>query len=246
MRQAKLALGCTLSLAVAGIAHADLVYDSTVGAGGSGSASVLFTTNNPNASMGDVFTVDATVPGGGIARAINFAFVVPANTAVPDVDAIVTFYGTHDGTAAGSAVALSDVLGSFRFNFGAYTPDPAHRGFLSGMQILPNAVDLSGGQRGISIRFVAAGTNDILPGSTISPAFSTGTVGVGIGTLTFFYLDGFGTNTLDGIYVGGERIGFGGANAENNKLWLQIDNVPAPGTAGLLLGFGVLALRRRR
>jgi hypothetical protein len=236
----------------ASVARANSVYDSTFGAGGAGTAGLLFTTNNPNASFGDDLTLDPSLAvGDRVVRGVNFAFVVPANVTVPDSDAIVTFYDTEDGTAAGTTVALTNPLGAARVHIGAIASAATNRGFTTGFFDIQDqtagGVAIPDGVGGVSIRFVATGTNDILPGTTITPGLSTGTVGVGSNVLTYIYLDGFAGAPLDGSYTGAERVGFGGANANNNKLWLQLDNVPEPGSIGMLLvGVAALARARRR
>lgn len=225
-----------------------IIYDSTNGPTGPGTATLLFTNNNPNASFGD--DISYTPPGAGAHRyltGVNVGFVVPAGVSVPDADMLVTFYDTEDPVAAGANPALLDPLGTARINVGAFSPDPSPRGFVTGMVDI-SALDifLPDDMGGISVRFVAAGTDDILAGTTITPALSTGTVGPGSNSLVYFYLDGFNFSPLDGIYTGDERIGFGGLNVENNKLWLQIEGaIPEPGTLGLLPIAGLLLGRRR-
>jgi hypothetical protein len=227
--------------------EASTIYDSTIGPGGSGSAGLVFSTNSPNASVGDDLTF-APLPGGTQIAGVNFAFVVPANTAVPNCDAIVTFYDIEDD-ATTTGTALLNPLGSGRVFMGSFSPSTSVRGFSTGFTDFSaqhiNFADTGGG---ISIAFVASGTNNILPGTTITPALSGGTIGTGSNHDTYFYLDGFNGNPLDGTYTGQERVSFGGANANNNKLWLQLTGNAVPEPAGfvVLSSSSLLALGRRR
>jgi hypothetical protein len=227
--------------------EATAIYDSTNGSGGSGSAGLVFSSNSPNASIGDDLTF-APLPGGTQIAGVNFAFVVPANTAVPNCDVIVTFYDTEDSSTT-TGQALLSPIGSERINIGAFNPSGNVRGFSTGIldfSALNITFNDTGG--GISIAFVAANTNTILTGTTITPAMSGGTISIGSNHDTYFYLDGFSGNPLDGTYTGPERVGFGGANTNNNKLWLQLTGnaVPEPmsiGSSWLMVSF---LLRRPR
>jgi len=226
--------------------EATLVYDSTANA----TAGLVFTTNNPNASFGDDFTPTAAFNPIKV-TGVNFGFVVPANTAVPNCDAIVTFYDVENGAATATTPALTSPINpSVRINVGSFASNTAIQGFQSGMvDVSALGLQIPNNANGISIAFVAANTNTILTGTTITPGLSAGAVAPGSNFLTYFYLDGFGGAPLDGNYTGAERVGFGGANTNNNKLWLQIqgDPVPEPATIGLA-GLAVVGLisRRRR
>src|SRR5262245_3182079 len=99
--------------------EASTIYDSTLGPGGSGSAGLVFSTNSPNASVGDDLTF-APLGGATQIAGVNFAFVIPANTAVPNCDAIVTFYDVEDSTTTGGTALLSP-LGSGRIFMGSFS-----------------------------------------------------------------------------------------------------------------------------
>ncbi len=233
---AVLSMGMLLALG-ASAASADVIYD------GSGATNdfLLYTTNNPNGSFGDDLTL-ATDHGDQVIRQVTFGFVVPPNTAVPDCDALVTFYDVENGTAGGTTVALTTPVGAFRVHTGPFAADPNARGFffdsIDITGVIPAGISLgSDGSGGVSISFVNAGSNPptVITGVTICPALNAGPAGAGGGVVNpgsnhtnYFYLDGFAGAPEDLSFTGAERVGFGGAFATSNFFWLLLGNTTFP------------------
>ena len=229
----------------------------------SASAGVVFSTRGSGINQSDmdnfvIFTStdpilgatveDGTFGGSGPFSVDTIRLGYYNDSAVPiSIDALVTFYDTVNFSTSNTGSAVSSPIGSqYRLNFLAAPGKDGGGNFLTlnetgQMSLTGGALSFPDSTFGIKIEFVNANTNT--HNNTVVPIFHNVPVTVGSSNELFF-ADWDGDGTASGTDWGNWRDDGAGFPAAN--LYVELSNVPEPGTLAMTAIGAAAVLRRRR